>query len=160
MRRLVLASVAVFLLSCLAAAQSVYSIDLWDHANYLSSDRPIERGRVVIFHRYPDGALLSIQKDEVARVARLPAGVTNRALMPGEAIDVGPTASFERQESASEQNGPTMPPPYPGGGGSGVPKNGSNPNLPSIGIPYSLPPGASTNTATGNTPIGAPRGHR
>lgn len=161
MRRILLVSFAGVLLSGLAAAQSIYEIDLQDHANYLSSDRPIERGRVVVFHRYPDGALLSIQKDEVARVARVPAGAMNRALMPGEAIDVGLTANFERQETAPEQNGPTMPPAYGGGGGYGGPKNGSTPSLPSIGVPYSLPPGAttSTNATMGNVPMGAPR-HR
>jgi hypothetical protein len=151
------------LLSGLAAAQSVYEIDLRDRANYLSSDRPVERGRVVLFHRYPDGALLSIQKDEVARVARVPAAATNRALMPGEAIDVGPTANFERPEAASpEQSGPDLPPAYAGGGGYGAPKSGGAPALPNIGVPYSLPPGASisSNAATGYAPMGAPRGHR
>lgn len=147
-----------------AKAQSVYEIDLRDHANYLSTDRPIERGRVVVFHRYPDGALLSIQKDEVARVARVPGGGANRALAPGEAIDVGPTANFERQEApapAPEQSGTITPPAYAGGGGygGGAPKNG---NLPNIGVPYTLPPGA-TIPAMGNPmggPMGAPRGHR
>ena len=152
-------------MASIAEAQSVYEIDLRDHAKTLSSDRPIERGRVVVFHRYPDGALLSIQKDEVARVARVPGGAANRALVPGEAIDVGPTANFEREETppAPEQSAAIPPPAYAGGGGygGGAPKNG-NGNLPNIGVPYTLPPGA-TIPAMGNPmggPMGAPRGHR
>ena len=162
MRRFLLTLIAGGLIASVTEAQSVYEIELRDHATYLATDRPIERGRVVVFHRYPDGALLSIQKDEVARVARVPGGAANRALVPGEAIDVGLTANFERQETpAPEQNGATTPPAYTGGGGygGGAPKNGS---LPNIGAPYSLPPGA-TIPAIGNSlggPMGAPRGHK
>ena len=163
MRRILPVSIVGVLLSCIAAAQSVYEIGLRDHTTYLSGDRPIERGRVVTFHRHPDGALLSIQKDEVARVTRVPAGATNRALMPGEAVDVGLTANFERQETAPpEQDGSGVPPAYAGGGGYGASKNGSSPGLPGIGVPYSLPPGATIppSNAMGNSPMGAPRGHR
>jgi hypothetical protein len=157
MRRFLLSAVAYLFWISLAAAQSIYEIDLRDHANYLSADRPIERGRVVVFHRYPDGALLSIQKDEVARVARVTAGATNRALAPGEAIDVGPTANLERQETpAPEQDGAVIPPAYTGGGGygGGAPKNGS---LPTSGLPYSLPPGATPTMGNPMSPS-PPRG--
>lgn len=43
-----------------------------------------EKGRVLVFHRYPDGIFTSISSDEVARIAPASAADRTEKLAPGE----------------------------------------------------------------------------
>jgi hypothetical protein len=121
MRRFLLVSSIGVFVSSLAAAQSVYLIELQDHAHIFSGDRPIDTGRIVLFHQYPDGTLLSIQKGEIVRVARVPAAAPARALLPGDAIDVGVIGDGQPRETATqpESGGLAVAPALAGGGGYG-----------------------------------------
>src|SRR5713226_7831564 len=85
-------------LTSLATAQTIYQIDLRGHMSLLSSDRAIQRGRLALFHRYPDGVFLSIPAEEIVRVVMASASPTSKTLLPGEAIDVGPTGGGHRPE--------------------------------------------------------------
>src|SRR5260370_25330080 len=91
-----------FSLRSLAAAQTIYEMDLRGHMSLLSSDRPVQRGRLAVFHRYPDGVFLSIPEEEIVRVVMASASPSSKTLLPGEAIDVGPTGGGCR---------PQVPPP-------------------------------------------------
>ncbi len=91
MKRSLLISLLGLSLTSLATAQTIYQIDLHGHMSLLSNDRPIQRGRVTLFHRYPDGVFLSIPDDEIIRVVAASTRPSSKTLLPGEAIDVGPT---------------------------------------------------------------------
>jgi hypothetical protein len=78
-------------LSSLVTAQTIFQVDLRGHASLLSNDRPVQRGRLALFHRYPDGVFLSVPEDEIVRVVTASASPSSKTLLPGEAIDVGPT---------------------------------------------------------------------
>ena len=91
MKRSLLISLLAFNLTSFVTAQTIYEIDLRGHMSLLSNDRPIQRGRVALFHRYPDGVFLSIPEDEIVRVVTASASPSSKTLLPGEAIDVGPT---------------------------------------------------------------------
>jgi hypothetical protein len=138
MKRSLLISLLGLSLTSLAAAQTIFQVDLRGHASLLSNDRPIQRGRLALFHRYPDGVFLSIPEDEIVRVVTASAGPSSKTLLPGEAIDVGPTGGGHPPdqptpaESAgtapASDSGPYGPmnSGYYGYGGSGY--GGSRPN--------------------------------
>src|ERR1700687_2863403 len=69
MKRYLLVSVLGLSLTSLATAQTIYQVDLRGHTSLLSNDRPIQRGRLALFHRYPDGVFFSIPENEIVRVA-------------------------------------------------------------------------------------------
>lgn len=160
MRRYFLLALLGFSFASLAAAQRVYQIDLRGNARLLSRDRPVQKGRLALFHRHPDGVFLSVPEQEIVRVTEL-ANLASKALLPGEAIDVGPTGGNDRFQvtapEASAAPGPgnastpygSMTPGYYGyggaprsGGGAGV---GGFPAAPPLAAPNGFPmsPGAT-----------------
>jgi hypothetical protein len=90
-----------FSLTSLAAAQTIYQIDLRDHTRLLANDSPTQRGRLALFHRYPDGVFLSIPEEEIVRVGTASARPARKTLLPGDAIDVGPTGGGHPPEVPS-----------------------------------------------------------
>jgi hypothetical protein len=71
----------------------------------LAVDEPILKGRVFVFHRYPDGVFLSVAAEDVFGVATTTVADEKR-LPTDEPIFLGPTG-----EGASEE--PDMLLPYP-----------------------------------------------
>jgi hypothetical protein len=143
------------LLTSVATAQTIYQIDLRGHMSLLSNDRPIQRGRLALFHRYSDGVFLSISEAEIVRVVTASASPTSKALLPGEAIDVGPTGGNDRSQvtapEASAAPGPgndspygPMTPGYYGYGGPPRTRGGAGAAAPPLAGPNSFPmsPGA------------------
>jgi|ERR1700693_1244914 len=128
MRRHFLLALLGFSFASLVTAQRVYQIDLRGNARLLSRDRPVQKGRLALFHRHPDGVFLSVPEQEIVRVTEL-ANLASKALLPGEAIDVGPTGGFQeiaREASAAPEPGNASRPDgsmTPGGYG-GPPRSG------------------------------------
>jgi hypothetical protein len=91
MKRSFLISLLSLSLTSLATAQTIYQVDLRGHRSLLSNDLPIQRGRLALFHRCPDGVFLSVPENEIVRVVTASASRGSKTLLPGEAIDVGPT---------------------------------------------------------------------
>jgi hypothetical protein len=116
MKPFLLISLLGLSLTSVATAQTIFQIDLRGHMSLLSNDRPIQRGRLALFHRYPDGVFLSIPEEEIVRVVTASASPTSKALLPGEAIDVGPTGGNDRSQvtapEASAAPGPGNDSPY------------------------------------------------
>jgi hypothetical protein len=118
-----------FSLASLATAETVYQIDLRGNAHLLSRDRPVHKGLLALFHRHPDGVFLSVPEQEIVRVTELTNLLASKALVPGEAIDVGPTGGNDRSQvtapEASAAPGPGNDSPYgsmtPGYSGYGGP---------------------------------------
>lgn len=78
----------------------MHRIELRGGAHILSADAPVHKGRLVLFHRYPDGMFLSVSAGEVTGVATTtveePSGPR-----PGDAIDVGPTGEGRAEEAVT-----------------------------------------------------------
>src|SRR5512141_2925736 len=100
------------------AAPVVYRIDLVGSAVVWSADRPQPAGALLVFHRHPDGLLMSVRASDVLRLSvpkRRPVAATAKKLAPGEQVDIGPTGSGSR--GASEAVGKPhagKAPPGPG----------------------------------------------
>ncbi len=138
MRRPHLLAVLGLSITTLSTAQTIYEVELHGGARVLSKDRPVQSGRLALFHRYPDGLLLSIRAGEVVGVATTAVSSTAKTLRPGEAIDVGPTGGSPRPEGGAavrppaDASGPFGPGPMGVGyGGSGGPRSGAGYSPPS-----------------------------
>jgi hypothetical protein len=122
MRRCFLLALLGFSFVSLATAQTVYQIDLRGNVRLLSMDRPVHKGRLALFHRHSDGVYLSVPDQEIVRVTEL-ANLASKVLLPGEAIDVGPTGGNDRSHvtapEASAASGPENASSY-----GGSPRNG------------------------------------
>jgi hypothetical protein len=89
-----------------AASGKYYAIELKGGSRVFSTDLPVRKGRVVLFHSYPDGTFMSLAASEVEKVAPLEAEPPRSSdkLAPGETLYVG---------NAVEGPGYEMPPPAP-----------------------------------------------
>jgi len=122
MRRYLLLALLGFSFASVATTQTVYQIDLRGNARLLSRDRPVHKGRLALFHRHPDGVFLSVPEQEIVRVTEL-ANLASKALLPGEAIDVGPTGGNDRSQVTAPEAS-AAPGPGNASGYGGPPRNG------------------------------------
>jgi hypothetical protein len=95
-----------------ASAPKLYRIELPGNQTVLSKDRPTEAGggTTLLFHRYPDGLLVSVKKGAVKRVTVAQGPAVSKGLRPGGEIVLGPTGSAK----APQANGMGATGPYPG----------------------------------------------
>ncbi len=143
-----------------AASSSYYALGLKGGSEVFSTDVPLRKGRVLVFHRYPDGTYMSLAASEVEKIeAREGEPPKAGKLAPGETLYVG---------NAVEGPGyvmPEAPPPAPaygeyydqgygytgyswgGGGGFYPPPRPPGPPPPSRigpnGFPILAPPGTA-----------------
>lgn len=80
---------------------SYYALELRGGSRLFATDRPVRRGRVLLFHRYPDGAYLSLGAAEVVSVTALESAPppVEGALKPGETVYVGGALEGPRFEA-------------------------------------------------------------
>ena len=78
------------------AEQVVYKIELRAKNSLWAKERPVQNGQMVLFRRYPDGALMGLKAAQVVRIVAVPAKTASAAgapgLKPGEQIILGATA--------------------------------------------------------------------
>jgi hypothetical protein len=91
MRVLVRAVLVFLLVTGAALARTVQQLQLRGDTRILSLDTPVPKGRVLLFHRYPDGVLLSVPAAEVVGVSRTEIPTNTEGLRVTEAILLGPT---------------------------------------------------------------------
>lgn len=75
-----------------STSSTYYALDVRGGSRILASDRPVRKGRVVLFHRYPDGAYVSLPADELVAVKTVdtpPAKKESDQLAPGGTLYVG-----------------------------------------------------------------------
>jgi hypothetical protein len=107
MRRALLAGLFALLAAAALPAGSLFVLELKGGARIFALDLPMEKGRVLVFHRYPDGIYASLAAGEVVRiVANAPAPRTER-LQPGEMMVLG------NEVEGPTPEGPTTPAPVP-----------------------------------------------
>ncbi|HEV2064289.1 MAG TPA: hypothetical protein VGS00_07045, partial [Thermoanaerobaculia bacterium] len=83
MRR-TLAALIAFGCAAVVSASSLYVLELKGGVRVFALDHPLEKGRVLVIHRHPDGVFTSISSAEVARIAPASAADRTEKLAPGE----------------------------------------------------------------------------
>ncbi len=144
--------------SVTAATKTYYALEVRGGSRVFSLDAPVRKGRVMLFHRYPDGVYSSLPASEVETVSTLdvqppPA----EKLAPGETLYVGNAVqgpSYELPPASQPPDGYAYPDSYDygysgyswGGGGGYVPPRPPGPLPPSRIGPERVPdPRASGN---------------
>ncbi len=119
--RIRLLSVAV-MLACafsLRAEQKFYQIDLAPSGRVIASDLPVVKGAMVVFHAYPSGNLVSMQRSSVKKVAQIPAASAQATNLAEQVIPIGNLAMQGGSSQAGPQNARTVGAAKPAGLGSG-----------------------------------------
>ena len=136
-----------------------YALELRGGSRLFSADKPVRKGKVVLFHRYPDGAFVSLPATEVVSTAPVetPSRPEGEKLAPGATVYVGPALEGPRYDMPA----PAEPPAdygygsgygysdygygYGYGGGGYLPPRPPGPVPPSRigsnGFPIIAPPG-------------------
>jgi hypothetical protein len=84
----------------LAGSMTYYVLDLRGGSKVYSLDPPVRKGRVLLFHRYPDGVYVSLSAAEVEKVSTLEADPPPaEKLAPGATLYVGPALSGPNYEA-------------------------------------------------------------
>jgi hypothetical protein len=158
--------VAAVLLACafaLRAEQVFYQIDLAPSGKVISQDLPVAKGTTIVFHRYPDGALMSMRRSEVKTLTRI-TPQTAQATLPKEKLvqignlafqgssQAGPSAAGTASKAGAAQAngigsgfyGNVVP-----GVTQGMP-NSANDNQ--VGRTWAAPPGNATQSSPGAPP--------
>ncbi len=93
-------------------ATQVYRLDIAGHGTLWARDHPMQSGSMIVFHRFPDGVLVSIRRTDVTRIvaARYQASASG-AIRPGGVIDLGITGGggAAPAAAAAAEGGPTAP---------------------------------------------------
>ena len=115
-----------------------WEIEVRGSASVAAKDQPVEIGSVLVFHRYPDGALTGIPIEDVVAVnstspARVLASADTAAvtatrpivpLQPGDLVVIGPTGG-NSSPSAAEAAAAAAGRPYSPSAGGGPPSPSS-----------------------------------
>ncbi len=92
-----------------AGSLTYYVLDLQGGSKVYSVDAPVRKGRVLLFHRFPDGVYVSLSASEVAKVSTLEAEPPPaEKLAPGGTLYVGPPLAGPNYEMP-----PAPPVSYP-----------------------------------------------
>ena len=153
------------------ASMPYYALELRGGSRIYALDEPVRKGRVVLFHRFPDGSYLSLASSEVTGVVALerPPVPQTEALAPGQELVLGPLSGPVEAPAAGVATGPPAVYPdsgygysgsYWGGGGAGVrppvppsvPPSRIGPN----GFPILAAPGTPGSTSPPIGPNGFP----
>ena len=110
----------VWALACFLAAfvsladmKTYYALELKGGSRVFSTDRPLQKGRVLLFHRYPDGVYLSMAAAEVTKISMVQSEAepeTAERLAPGATVYVGPALHGPGYEAPA-----SSPPSYADG---------------------------------------------
>jgi hypothetical protein len=97
---------AAALLACafaLQAEDALYQIDLVPSGKVISKDVPVTKGMMLLFHKYPDGTLISMRRSEVKVITKISAQAAI-ATNPAESVVQIGNLAFQ---GGSSQAGPT-----------------------------------------------------
>jgi hypothetical protein len=153
-----------------------YALDLRGGSRLLATDKPVRKGRVVLFHRYPDGAYVSLPAEELASIKTLDAPPPHEKpadkLAPGGTLYVGGALEGPGHEAAPAPDMTVAPHDsvYGGdygyydygyyGGGGYVRPHPPSPGVPSRigsnGYPIIAPPGSPGSVPNPIGPNGFP----
>jgi hypothetical protein len=161
------------LVSSTLLSMPYYALELHGGSRIYANDPPVRRGRLILFHRYPDGAYMSLAAAEVERVveAEEPPRQSGK-LMPGDTVFIGPALEgpgHQPQKPAARPDmsygtdsgyggyaglgwGGYLPPPQPPGPPPPFVPSRIGPN----GFPIIAPPGSPGSIPPATGPNGFP----
>ena len=148
--------------SALRAETTYYQIDLVPSGKMISTDLPVTKGTMVVFHKYPSGTLVSMRRSELKQVTQVSSAAVQSANPADAVIRIGNLA----MQGGSAQAGPTnaravSAPKNSSGLGTGfysdvVPGQtqafGNSPNDYKVGATYAYAPSNATQTSSGAPP--------
>jgi hypothetical protein len=172
MKRLALLLFGGLLTTATGLSSTYYAIELKGGSRLYAVDEPVHKGRVFLFHRYPDGTYMSLSAVEVGKVVTLSEAPLPDRNAPGETRYIGPPL-WGPGAPASQVAAPAGPPPYDasyagewygdygtGWGGGGLPSRPPGRVPPSRigpnGYPILAPPGSPGSTPPPIGPNGFP----
>jgi hypothetical protein len=153
------------LLACalsLRAQEMFYQIDLIPSGRLIARDAPVARGNIVVFHKYPDGTLISMRRSEVKQVVQISArtaAATNPAqrvvpignlAMQGGSSQAGPVNASAVGQRGAPQLGRGFYANVVPGQTQGLP---NSPNDYQVGRTFAAPPSNATQSAPGAPPV-------
>ncbi len=160
--RLVTAAVLFACAFALRAEQVFYQIDLAPTGKVISQDLPVAKGSTIVFHRYPDGALMSMRRSEVKTLSRITPQAAQATLPKEKLVQIGnlafqgssqagPAAAGTASKNAAQPNGIGQ-----GFYGNVVPgQTQGMPNSPNdnqVGRTWAAPPGNAVQSSAGAPP--------
>jgi hypothetical protein len=77
------------LAASLASASSYYALEVRGGSRIYALDQPVRKGRLMLFHRYPDGVYASLAAAEVEKIVTLPEPPKPGKMAPGEEVAIG-----------------------------------------------------------------------
>jgi hypothetical protein len=170
-----------------AGETMIYRVELGTGATLLARTPPVARGNRLVFARHPDGAVVSLKREDVRRVVSAPVAATPptsaaRTFRPGQLIILGPTgegaggAAGAGARTAAATGTRTAPGQSPDGTALLNPSRDYRPAWDSSQVPgqnlaypaspgdyregmtFAFPPGTAVQTAPGQPPTGVPSG--
>jgi hypothetical protein len=158
------------LTASIATSTTYYALEVRGGSRIYALDMPVRKGRVYVFHRFPDGVYMSLSSTEVEKVAsQTEAPASKGGLQPGQSVYVGGTVPWTGVTAPAAA--PPAPAPYDalgidsgygygysdygwGGGYTPPPRPGPVPpsRIGPNGFPILAPPGSPGSTPP---PIGA-----
>lgn len=160
--RLVTAAVLLACAFALRAEQVYYQIDVAPSGRVISQDLPVAKGNTIVFHRFPDGALMSMRRSEFKTFTRITQQQAQATLPKENLVQIGNLA-FQGSSQAGAAHAGTVATKnaQPAGVGTGfygnvVPgmtqgmPNSANDNQ--VGRTWAAPPGNATQSAPGAPP--------
>ncbi len=153
-------------------SSTYYAIEVKGGSRLYAIDKPVQKGKVVLFHRYPDGTYMSLSAGEVGKVETLAEAPEPDRHAPGETLYIGglmagPSAPLAPIAAAPPSDATYMDDGYGygssgwgwGGGGGYLPRP-PGPVPPSRigpnGFPILAPPGSPGSTPPPIGPNGFP----
>ena len=183
MKRSACIVLAGILASSLLPSMSYYVLELRGGSHIYATDPPVRKGRLTLFHRYPDGVYMSVSSSEVLKIeaAQEPPRQTEK-LAPGSTVYIGsalfgPSYEMPPGQAPAEARGgfdygsygyadsywggyvPPSPPVPPPAGRSNIGPNGF-PIIAPPGSPGSVPPPIGANgfpILAPQPPVASPR---
>src|ERR1700730_15833152 len=90
MKRSTCLILAAIFAPCVLSSMPYYALQLRGGSRIYASDPPVRKGRLVLFHRYPDGSYMSVAAAEVEGVAWAELPPVQAALpAPFDAVCIG-----------------------------------------------------------------------
>lgn len=162
-----------------AAEPNLYRIELAGNAVLLAKTPPVPRGSLLVYSRYPDGAVMSLKRADVQRVVVTPVVRTEaKTVKPGTLVVLGPTGEGAGGAAAPGTSPSAAARPGEGPGGKALfnPTRDYRPDwdakqVPGQSLAYpasagdyregstmAYPPGSATQSGSGQPPTGVPSG--
>jgi hypothetical protein len=157
---ILIAAVSLACAFALRAEQVFYQIDLVPSGRVIAQDAPVAKGTTIVFHRYPDGVLMSMRRSDVKALGKITPQAAVATLPQEKLVQIGDLAFQGTAQAGPASAGAARVKSAPAlgrgyysevvpGVTQGMP-NSANDNV--IGRSWAAPPGNATQSSPGSPP--------